>query len=379
MSAEPSEIRRAVLVTAREHLTEVVEELRGFVSLGFDTESNGFYAHRERVCLVQISSLETDYILDPIAVRDISSLGSILADPGVEKIFHAAEYDLIGLKRDYNFEVRGIFDTMVAGKFLGWKELGLAKAIEKHFGVALSKKLQRADWARRPLTDEHLRYAQMDTHYLIELSRIQRGLLIERGRWEDAQEAFADLEEVAVPHKEFNPEGYWSLSGSRDLSGQQRAVLREVYLLREAEAARRDQAPFRVMSEDFMVRLAVESPRDRAGFARVKGASPYILERLGEKLLAAVRRGLSAPPALQEPPRPERARRNMRQERAFEKLRQWRKQAAEQEQLDPGAILSATVLQEMARRSAAGEDPLEILSPVKRRRYAESLRRLLEQ
>ncbi|MDE2314378.1 MAG: HRDC domain-containing protein, partial [Elusimicrobia bacterium] len=100
-------------------------------------------------------------------------------------------------------------------------------------------------------------------------------------------------------------------------------------------------------------------------------------ERLGEKLLAAVRRGLSAPPAAQEPPRPERARRNMRQERAFEKLRQWRKQAAEQEQLDPGAILSAAVLQEMARRSAVGEDPLDILSPVKRRRYAESLRRLL--
>ncbi|HVC08855.1 MAG TPA: ribonuclease D, partial [Elusimicrobiota bacterium] len=142
MSGAP-DVRRPTLITAREHLEEVVEELRGFASLGFDTESNGFYAHREKVCLIQISSPEADYILDPIAVRDISSLGLIFADPAVEKIFHAAEYDLIGLKRDYDFDVRGIFDTMIAGKFLGWKELGLAKAIEKHFGVVLSKKLQK--------------------------------------------------------------------------------------------------------------------------------------------------------------------------------------------------------------------------------------------
>jgi len=376
MSGAP-DVRRPALITAREHLEEVVAELRGFASLGFDTESNGFYAHHEKVCLIQISSPEADYILDPIAVRDISILGPIFADPAIEKIFHAAEYDLIGLKRDYDFDVRGIFDTMIAGKFLGWKELGLAKAIEKHFGVVLSKKLQKADWGKRPLSDEHLRYAQMDTYFLIELSKIQRGLLAERGRWEDAAEAFLELEAVTLPNKEFNPEGFWSMTGARAMSGEQRAALREIYLLREAEAERRDQAPFRVMSEDFMVRLATELPRDKGSLARIKGASPYVMERLGDKIISAVRRGLSGPPVLEEPPRSERARRNMRQERVFERLRQWRKQRAEEEQLDPGAILSASVLQEMARRSAAGEDALAALAPVKRRRYEESLRRIL--
>ena len=88
-------ITPATVVTAREHLEEVVDELRHEPRIAIDTESNGFYAYQEKVCLLQMSSPTEDFIVDPIAVPDISALGELMAAPGIEKVFHACEYDIL--------------------------------------------------------------------------------------------------------------------------------------------------------------------------------------------------------------------------------------------------------------------------------------------
>src|SRR4051812_5602256 len=97
----PNDNRVATVITAREHLEEVAAEMAKVPRLAFDTESNGFYAYKEKVCLVQISTPTDDYIVDPIAIPDLSSLGPLFADPKIEKLFHAGEYDVLCLKRDY--------------------------------------------------------------------------------------------------------------------------------------------------------------------------------------------------------------------------------------------------------------------------------------
>ena len=79
-------------------------------SLGVDTESNSFFVYRERTCLVQVSSMEADWVIDPFAV-DISPMGELLANPAIEKIFHACEFDVLSLKRDYRFTFANVFDT----------------------------------------------------------------------------------------------------------------------------------------------------------------------------------------------------------------------------------------------------------------------------
>src|SRR5690606_29531 len=131
-----------------------------------DTESNSLYAYRERVCLIQLSTRSRDYILDPLIIVDMSPLAPLLADPGVEKVFHAAEYDLICLHRDYGFIVNNLFDTMVAARICGYKAIGLGSLLSEFLGVELDKRHQRDDWGERPLPPDSLRYAQMDTHYL---------------------------------------------------------------------------------------------------------------------------------------------------------------------------------------------------------------------
>jgi ribonuclease D len=370
------EITPATLVTAREHLEEVVAELRQEPRIAIDTESNGFYAYQEKVCLLQISSVREDYIVDPIAVSDLSSLGELTANPHIEKIFHAGEYDVLCLKRDYWFTFANLFDTMIAGRLLGAKELGLAAAIRINFGVTLSKKLQRADWGLRPLTEAHLKYAQLDTHYLLRLSEILKTQLNEKGRQADAVEACAALAELEPVIRNFDPDGFWRIAGRSRLTDRQLACLREIFLMRDSRAKSLDRAPFRIMPEDLMIRIAADMPDSHDSLAKVRGMTSYLLRKFGDSLLAALARGRQAPTPV-EPPRTS-LRRSNKERRLFELLRRWRKEQAEREAVEPVVILDTSSLQEIARASAAGEpDVLSGLSELKRQRYSETLLKLL--
>lgn len=368
------QIKTATLVTAREHLEEVCVELAKHDQLAFDTESNGFYAYREKVCLIQISSPVEDYIVDPIAFKDISALGPLFANPKIEKLFHAAEYDVLCLKRDYGFKFSNLYDTMIAARAMGVKELGLAAAIERHFGIVVSKKLQRADWGKRPLTQEMIRYAQGDTHFLIRLADIQRKQLIEMKRYDDAREAFRELEELEPNVKTFDPEGFWKLLGRQDIGPKPAAALREIWLYREQQSESRDRAPFRVMPEDLMVKIAEAMPESREALAAVKGMSPYILERFGSGLLACIERGRAAETPIR-PAQPERRRMPDAEWKLFEALRAWRKERAEKDGVEPVVILSSESMRQIANHACRdhGGDPLAPLSELKKGRYGDDI------
>jgi ribonuclease D len=153
-----------ILIADEDGLRQLLGALASCPVVAVDTESNSLHAYRERVCLIQFSTPTADYIVDPIRLLDLSPLAPFFANPDQEKVFHAAEYDLTCLGRDYGFECVSIFDTMSAARSLGWPHVGLAAILDAHFGVTLNKKYQRADRKRRPLTPEQLDYARLDTH-----------------------------------------------------------------------------------------------------------------------------------------------------------------------------------------------------------------------
>ena len=108
----------------------MILDLSGEPVVAVDTESNSLYAYRERVCLIQFSSPEKDYLVDPLEI-DVSTLAPLFASTEIEKIFHAAEYDLLMLDRDFGFRVSNLFDTMVAARILGWKAVGLGSILRE--------------------------------------------------------------------------------------------------------------------------------------------------------------------------------------------------------------------------------------------------------
>jgi ribonuclease D len=127
------------------------------------------------------SSTNTDYLIDPLVLKDLSGL-AIFADPNVEKIFHAAEYDLVCLRRDFGFSFANLFDTMHAARVLGYPAVGLDRLLNSKFKIQTDKRHQKANWAARPLTKEQIHYARLDTHYLFELRDVLEKELCEKDR-----------------------------------------------------------------------------------------------------------------------------------------------------------------------------------------------------
>ncbi|NIQ90685.1 MAG: ribonuclease D, partial [Deltaproteobacteria bacterium] len=259
--------------------------------MAVDSESNSYFAYRPRVCLIQISRNHQDFIIDPLALEDVSPLGRIFADPSIEKVLHAAENDLIGFKKDFRFRMRNVFDTSVACRLLGRSKLGLARILAEEFGVKLDKKYQRCNWEKRPLSAEQLYYAQLDTHFLIDLRNRLHGELLKKNLWSQAQKEYLRLEKIRLnPPRKWDPDGYLRLKGAQKLSEPSLRVLKELSAYRERLARSVNKAPFRVMNNEFMVRVAREMPRDVPSLLRVRGLPSRFKGKGAAKLSRVINR-----------------------------------------------------------------------------------------
>jgi ribonuclease D len=257
-----------------------------------DTESNSLHAYQERVCLIQISIPNVDYIVDPLTGLDLSPLAHLFADPKVQKVFHAAEYDVMCLKRDFGFCFVNLFDTMWAARIMGWPRVGLADVLEDLFDVRTNKRYQRYNWGRRPLEPKALAYASLDTHYLLPLCHLQTDGLIRKGRWEEAREVFDQLAATEPTTNTVAPEDFWRVKGVFDLSRRGRAILRELCIWRDQEACRRDRPHFKVLHDQVLLALARAHPRTKDELAEIEGMKPYQVRRYGKRILPTCRRAV---------------------------------------------------------------------------------------
>ncbi len=340
-------LTRPKIVRRTSELRRLVDKLRSEPLLAIDTESNSLYAYYEQVCLVQLSTREEDYIVDPLAVDDMSPLGIILADPAIEIIFHAAEYDVITLKRDFGYTFSTIFDTMLAARICGWKRFGLGNILEELFGIQVNKQHQRADWSQRPLPDELLRYAQMDTHYLPALRDRLLDELTAAGRLEEARETFDDLPDLPPAEFHFDPDGYWRIHEAKDLTRAQMAVLRELYLLRDQIAQEWDWPVFKIFTDQTLVQLAALAPRRVEDLRGVRGLNERVIHHSGADIIDAVARGRQA-----APPRPPQRSEPIPDAdilARYEALHEWRKQRAAERGVESDVIMPRGVLWTLAR------------------------------
>lgn len=336
-------------------LKKLVKRLQNEPLLAIDTESNSMYAYQERVCLVQLSTRTTDYIIDPLRIADMSPLGTLLTNPKIEKIFHAAEYDLMCLKRDYGFQLVNMFDTMIAARICGVKALGLNRLLAEYCGVEADKSHQKDDWGQRPISEEGLLYAQMDTHYLPELRDKLKDQLVQTGRLEEALETFLEASEVTPSEHAFDPEGYWRMAIPAGLNRRQSAILRELYLLRESIAQERDCPPFKVFIDKMLLAIAEASPRSIHELERVRGLPVVIARRYAHELLHAVEKGKRT----QLPDRPRRAADvdPIVAER-FTALRDWRRERAEKRGVESDVIISKDALWGLAFKAPMSVDEM---------------------
>ena len=352
------------VVTTAAGLAEAVRRASDHPRVAMDLESNGFHRYPEHICLVQLAVAESVYIVDPLAVEDMSPLGRLLADGRVEKVMHSADYDLRSLDRDWGFHAAPLFDTSIASAFMGSARLGLAAVVNEHLGIELTKtkSMQRSDWTRRPLSNESLEYAADDVLHLAALRDKLAANLAKLSRLEWVQEECERMSRVRS--QPTDPEwAFLSIKGRSALDPRGLAVLRSLHRFREQEALRRNTPPFKIIPNEKLVELAGSPQKD---LVAVGGLGRFGRGADMGRLRAAIHEGLKEGPVrlpkLGKPDTPRLGPRERDQVAArLQKLKDWRADKGAALGIDPPLAWPAVSLERIARLPQSLED--EIAGP----------------
>jgi ribonuclease D len=287
------------LIVTPDALAEATDALAaGTGPVAVDAERASGFRYGHRAFLVQFRRQGAGTVLiDPVACPDLSGIDRALA--GAEAVLHAASQDLPCLS-ELCYRPRRLFDTELAGRLLGYPRVGLGVLVESVLGLALEKSHSAADWSKRPLPEEWLRYAALDVEVLVELRDALAGQLEEQGKSEWARQEFAAV--LAADPPAPRPEPWRRTSGiHRVRSRRGLAVVRELWLERDRIARQRDMSPTRILPDSAIIEAARSLPGSQADLAKIPGFSGRGARRHGTDWLRAVGRARSqADPALPE-------------------------------------------------------------------------------
>ena len=316
-----------------------------------DTEADNMYRFRVRVCLLQFYVCGEVFLVDALAPIDLNPLWSRLAKKHL--VMHGSDFDLRLLYDFCHFRANSLFDTMLAAQLLGRSRIGLASLIEDNFGVKLDKDGQKANWSRRPITQKLLDYAALDVWYLPALRDILTRELKRLGRtdWMD-QQCKAQIEAGVTG---FSPpdENDWRIGKSERLRARGQAVLHSVWHWRQEQALRLDTPPFKVCSNEFLVRLAAAADEGAPEEGILSGVNlGKRHQRLIGSLTAAVRAGIERDPRTL-PRRPGRDPNHMPLTQAeialLDRIKEERDQIAVKIGIEPTLIANRAQLSQIAR------------------------------
>lgn len=338
------------VIENKDGLERLAAKLAGEASVAIDTEADSLHSYEGKVCLIQISTRDNNYIVDVLKFPDLEPLRPVLIDPNIEKVLHGADYDVRMLAKCYGLEIRNLFDTMVASQLLGLKTLGLAALLNDNFGVTLDKSSQKADWSKRPLSPKMLTYAAMDTAYLNGLRDILCSKLEEKGRMSWAREEFHLLSLNRSCSR--TSVSALAVKGARKLDGRQLAILQEVLEFRDEKARQLDRPPFKVFGNDLLMEIATAAPKSMDSLRTVPGFTSNLLSKYGTELLEAVKKGNNVP--IEQCPRFERTERTRKSEeeiQRFDRLKKISSRLAEELAIDPAILCTNAALTTIASSS----------------------------
>ena len=332
------------MIDTERKLEAFLPVLRAATWVAVDTEADSLHAYPEKVCLIQISTVSGDRLIDPLALATLDPLLDALS--GHELIMHGADYDLRLLRKHHEFVPSAIFDTMLAARLLGLHQFGLSHLVEKYLGVKLEKGPQKANWALRPLTERMERYARNDTHYLKPLTDRLKPELEACGRMAWQQESCAHLIQDSTTQRPVDMDAIWRIKGSHQLEPSALAILRELWQWREAEAVAANKPPFFVISHEALVNIA-------AAATLAQPIEPFLPKHISERRRGGLVKAIAHGQQLSPERHPRILRHSTRrpsegERRRFDELQKRRDAHAAKLGIDPTLIASRAVLSDLA-------------------------------
>ena len=283
------------LVNTSIQLEEIIPLLKNESLLGIDLEmENNLHHYGAYISIIQISSKTKNWIIDALAIKDLSSLWNIFEDEAIEKIFHDISFDFRILNSQYSCKPKNVFDSELAAVILGKESVGLQTLLQEYFGVKKESKFQMADWTKRPLKADMLEYAIKDTVYLIPLREKLKEQLKEKNRLSWAKESFKHIcqQDYQLKHPEFE-----DLRGLSQLNSQELGILKQLFNLREHLAKKINRPVHYILNNKRLKELSQQPPKSISEWKNMRGVHP-ILRAQAQNFFLAVQKGLKQPVVL---------------------------------------------------------------------------------
>jgi ribonuclease D len=181
-------------MTVRLHRGDLPDLSRYSGSVAIDTETMGLNPHRDRLCVIQLSSGDgsADVVQIPKGHTAAPHLKALLADPSITKIFHFARFDIAVLFHTFGVMPRPIYCTKIASRLSRTytDRHGLKDLVREILNIDMSKQQQSSDWGAAGLSEAQLAYAASDVLHLHALRERLDDMLAREGRSAHAQACF---------------------------------------------------------------------------------------------------------------------------------------------------------------------------------------------
>jgi len=284
-----------IFVRSPEALIEACAHLGRAKVLAVDTEFHREDSYYAEFALLQIASRDACYLIDPLAVSDLAPVWTLLRDPGIVKVFHAARQDIEIIVHEGGFIPAPLFDTQIAAALLGYGlQVGFGNLVQRILNTSLAKAESFSDWIHRPLRPEQLSYAANDVLYLMPIYRRLKQELESAGRldWLAEEQATICSEDTYRISAE---EMFWRVKGCNKLRPRSLAILRALAAWREQTAQRENRPRRRIISDEALVEIARKTSADRIPFERIRGMRAATVNKYGKEIASAWRKGLETP------------------------------------------------------------------------------------
>ncbi|NWG47113.1 MAG: ribonuclease D [Alphaproteobacteria bacterium] len=294
------------LISSTEALAALCGRLAQSPYVAIDTEFVRDSTYWPKLCLVQLAADGVEGMVDPLAEGlDLAPLLTLLADPGVVKVFHAARQDV-----EIFFHMTGdipapLFDTQIAAMVCGFGESAAYDTLAREIaGAQIDKSSRFTDWTRRPLSEKQLVYALADVTHLRVIYKALRDRLDRSGRAGWLAEEMAVL--TSPETYRVAPETAWKRLKLRTQNRRFLAIVVELAAWREREAQARDLPRNRILRDEAITEISASAPASVADLSGLRAVPRGIAEgKQGKAILEAIARAQAIPKgALPEPPDP---------------------------------------------------------------------------
>ena len=353
------------IIDTRSALAALARNLQKQKIIGVDLEADSLYHFKEKVCLIQIAAKDSNIVIDPLKIKDLSALKPVFKNADVQKIFHGADYDIRSLYRDFKIAVNNLFDTQVACRFLGMNETSLEAVLKSRFDVRLNKKYQRKDWSQRPLPREMIAYAAKDAQYLIPLAAELSAKLKKKGRLAWVEEECKYLSKVRPVANDSQPL-FVGFKGAGKLDPRSLAILEALLQFRKKIAQRKDRPLFKVIQNKSLLTIAAEKPNNIKKLENTQALSANQIKMYGQNLIKAVNAALKTP-SENLPTYPRKKAPTVKPDvgKRVKALRDWRDHQADRLEVDPALLFTNALISTIAVKNPGNFKSLSKIKEMK--------------